>query len=277
MLASNWASNHGPDFADQVFAIGDVHGQADALESLLDHIDSIPRDGRRRELIFLGDLCDRGPDSLRAFELAWNASSLADARHILPGNHELMMLIAFEGRRRALADWHRDGGCQTLRCVDPDEDLPLELAVSALRKALPKGLEDLLRGGPTHLVREGILFVHAGLHPLVEADEFLGQHGTIWRGRFPGAHWAHVRRPFLAWEDGWEVQGFKWVVHGHTPATMKPLAAASDVTELMCATASKRRICVDVGATVCPQVAAVEFLGAQHRLHVAPAPQEAPC
>ena len=49
----------------RVYAIGDVHGRNDLLQQLLDKI--IKDDGQRgkadSEIIFLGDLVDRGPDS----------------------------------------------------------------------------------------------------------------------------------------------------------------------------------------------------------------------
>ena len=50
----------------RVYAIGDIHGRLDLLDRLLAAIDGRrPRPRRRRatELIFLGDLVDRGPDS----------------------------------------------------------------------------------------------------------------------------------------------------------------------------------------------------------------------
>lgn len=267
MLTTDWTPNYGPVFDAQVFAIGDVHGQADALEQLLDHIDSIPRAGHR-EIIFLGDLCDRGPDSLRAFELAWDASVRADQRHILPGNHELMMLGAFDDMPGILPMWYQNGGRQTLMCVDPGEDLHEKKALAALREALPEGLEDLLRHGPTHLVREGILFVHAGLHPEMDAQEFLGQDRFDFEN---DAHWAWIRQPFLDWEDGWEAHGIDLVVHGHTPATTRPLTTAEEAAELLDVVEAHRAICLDAGAMRRPQVVAVEFTGDQHRLIVAQA------
>ena len=41
------------------FAIGDIHGCAKALRSLIEVIDPQPDD----EIVFLGDYVDRGPDS----------------------------------------------------------------------------------------------------------------------------------------------------------------------------------------------------------------------
>ncbi len=61
----------------QVFAIGDVHGQADTLAATLDAIASVPRSHLVRRLIFLGDLIDRGPQSLTAISYLSSAKNWA--------------------------------------------------------------------------------------------------------------------------------------------------------------------------------------------------------
>ncbi|MBU1278031.1 MAG: metallophosphoesterase, partial [Alphaproteobacteria bacterium] len=61
-----------------IFAIGDVHGQAELLEQVLGEIKNTPREAHKRHLVFLGDLIDRGPASIRAVDLAMRAGQLAD-------------------------------------------------------------------------------------------------------------------------------------------------------------------------------------------------------
>jgi len=51
------------------FAIGDIHGHADLLQSLLGHIEALPARGAR-DIIFTGDIFDRGPENFRALALA---------------------------------------------------------------------------------------------------------------------------------------------------------------------------------------------------------------
>src|SRR6202034_4920832 len=55
---------------ETVFAVGDVHGCADHLQSLLDTIRRLAREaiGPRR-LVYLGDLIDRGPSTLGVLRL----------------------------------------------------------------------------------------------------------------------------------------------------------------------------------------------------------------
>ncbi|HYA72704.1 MAG TPA: metallophosphoesterase, partial [Roseiarcus sp.] len=54
----------------EIFAIGDIHGRADLLAALLEEAAREPRRAPRRAIVFLGDLIDRGPDSLGAIDLA---------------------------------------------------------------------------------------------------------------------------------------------------------------------------------------------------------------
>ena len=91
----------------QVFAIGDVHGQADTLAATLDAIASVPRSHLVRRLIFLGDLIDRGPQSLAAISLYKSAGDLAmvDDVILLPGNHELMLLDGISEPDHFICDW----------------------------------------------------------------------------------------------------------------------------------------------------------------------------
>jgi len=80
----------------EIFAIGDVHGQADLLAGTLDEIVNIPRSpGTKRVIVLLGDLIDCGPDGPSAVALAMDAMNLAAADEVamLPGNHDWPSLM----------------------------------------------------------------------------------------------------------------------------------------------------------------------------------------
>ncbi|MFI4890376.1 MAG: metallophosphoesterase [Steroidobacterales bacterium] len=82
-----------PLFSGRLDIIGDVHGEAEALGELLgklgyDRHGAHP-DGRR--LVFVGDLCDRGPDSPAVIELVRNLVAARRAQCVV-GNHELNLL-----------------------------------------------------------------------------------------------------------------------------------------------------------------------------------------
>ena len=103
----------------EVFAIGDVHGQADLLAACLGEIARTPRaPGTERLVVFLGDIIDRGPDSLRAIDLAMDAAERAQAAGavLLSGNHELALLDALGGDDEEL--WLSNGGKTVMREID---------------------------------------------------------------------------------------------------------------------------------------------------------------
>jgi hypothetical protein len=73
--------------------VGDIHGELTALASLLRHL-GYDRQGRHpdgRKLVFIGDLCDRGPDSVGVIEYVQQLVENGNARAIL-GNHEINLL-----------------------------------------------------------------------------------------------------------------------------------------------------------------------------------------
>jgi bis(5'-nucleosyl)-tetraphosphatase (symmetrical) len=85
------------------YLIGDVQGCCDALQRLMREIDfSASRD----RLYVLGDLVNRGPQSLETLRLL---SKLGDSALCLLGNHDLHLLaVAFGGRRAHRADTFSD-------------------------------------------------------------------------------------------------------------------------------------------------------------------------
>lgn len=106
----------------RVIAIGDVHGCAAALESLLDAISPRPED----TLVVLGDCIDRGPESKRTIQLLL---SWREKCRIVPilGNHEEMLLTALS-RPFTFKDWLACGGEATMRSygVSDPAKLPQE-------------------------------------------------------------------------------------------------------------------------------------------------------
>jgi len=74
--------------------VGDVHGEIGALTSLLDRLgyDGNGNHPEDRKLVFVGDLIDRGPDSLSVFFLVKNFCDQGNAKCVL-GNHELNLII----------------------------------------------------------------------------------------------------------------------------------------------------------------------------------------
>jgi hypothetical protein len=78
---------------DRFDIIGDVHGEIGALRVLLGHLGCDPERGTvARPIIFVGDLVDRGPDSLAVLAIVERLIAAGNAHAIL-GNHELNILL----------------------------------------------------------------------------------------------------------------------------------------------------------------------------------------
>lgn len=104
-----------------VLIIPDLHGRLDVLEQVLaaypDH-----------QYVILGDLIDRGPDSAGVVKRVRELVDAGRAR-LCAGNHEVMMLRAFESAIREdgedtdeMALWLFNGGLETLRSYDADPE-----------------------------------------------------------------------------------------------------------------------------------------------------------
>jgi serine/threonine protein phosphatase 1 len=185
----------------RVYAIGDIHGRRDLLDQLLFRIDADERtrSPARTQLIFLGDLVDRGPDSAGVVQRALELKQAGGADvHLLMGNHEEVFLKALEGSLEALRFFVKIGGRATILSYGftPDEydalDYPdlldqLIERVPAAHVAFLKSFEDRIAIG-------NYLFVHAGIRPRVPVEEqtggdlrwirsefldFRGSHGSI--------------------------------------------------------------------------------------------------
>src|SRR5438552_5416123 len=86
---------------DRVVAVGDVHGAYDRFVEILRASqlvdDRLRWTGGRTHLVQLGDVLDRGPDSLKALDLLdrlqKDASRAGGAVHVLLGNHEVMRML----------------------------------------------------------------------------------------------------------------------------------------------------------------------------------------
>ena len=249
---------------ETVFAVGDVHGCADHLQSLLDTVRGLAGEvtGPRR-LIYLGDLIDRGPDTLGALRL-WaegpEAQGVARVDRII-GNHEILMLLALRGEahaRRANAMWQstRMGGGKVMdemRAVvrDPAAPPSYDLARAAL------GLEtvDRLLIQPSHITLGNTLFVHGGLAGGSDPGGFLAPPWTAG----VNARWAWITRGFLDWTGGFDGT---LVVHGHTPPEKHRKFSGMADTNVF----AYDRLCLDGGSARTGLVVAAEIQDGRYRL-----------
>jgi serine/threonine protein phosphatase 1 len=208
------------------YAIGDVHGELDKLERLLEHIDDDARRlGAPHMIIQLGDLVDRGPDSRGVVERMMRLEREADGRAVvLRGNHEEMMVSAYASDSALdYASWAVNGGRAAIESYERANG-----ASGAWREAVDVDHIRWLQRLPViwREAQRGVVFVHAGIDP--------------WR--FPHCSdevriWTRSR-VFLdseRWPERKELEHLL-VVHGHTP------------TEDFEPDVERRRINVDTGA-----------------------------
>ena len=228
---------------DLVYAVGDIHGQADLLQRLLDKITTDASDiveAERRWLVFVGDYVDRGPDSWRVIEML--SSQLPDGFEpvMLKGNHEDYLLKFLEDPG-ILPLWRRNGAEATLNSYDGTfEDLfashtpPAEIAARFAQKLPPAHLaffQDLKLSWSIG----DYFFVHAGVRPGC-ALELQALDDLLW-----------IREPFLNSDERFE----KIVVHGHTP-TKAPVVRPN-------------RIGIDTGAWAWGTLTAVRLFADQRK------------
>lgn len=190
----------------RVYAIGDVHGRLDLLTDLLGRIeaDHAGRDKADAQIVMLGDLIDRGPQSSEVVGFLLNERPSFATFHFLMGNHEEGMLnsLALKADPRETG-WLQYGGRETLESYEVPEaafSVTGWLLSDELRLYIPPQHLAFLETFEDKILLGDYLFVHAGIRP----DVPLAKQSPA------DLHW--IRRDFL---DDETDHGFI-VVHGHT-------------------------------------------------------------
>ena len=129
----------------KIYAVGDVQGCAPSLKSLIKKVPA------KSNLIFLGDLVNRGPDSLGALRILKKLQESGRAECIL-GNHDLHLLAIDAGLRKPKGLDTVDG---ILKAPDRAE------------------LIDWIRNRPMALSNGKVLAVHAGVLPQWSLEQTL--------------------------------------------------------------------------------------------------------
>src|SRR3546814_4790339 len=99
----------------RIYAIGDIHGHLDLLDGLLAQIFADERTGGvSGELIFLGDLINRGPQSAQVIDRLIGLRAQRPETRFLLGNHEELFLTALDGNREAIRSEEHTSELQSL-------------------------------------------------------------------------------------------------------------------------------------------------------------------
>ncbi len=153
--------------------IGDVHGHAPTLLALLDQLGWKPRNGRLsspggQQLVFVGDLIDRGPENLRTVEIVRDLVERGEARCVM-GNHEYNA-VQFHTE-------HPDRPGETLREQSPENIKQHQKVLDEIERS-PGDWQDMLdwfRTLPMALEGETWRCVHACWSPPISRGA-----GTPW-------------------------------------------------------------------------------------------------
>lgn len=195
--------------------IGDVHGCADELETLLAKlgyrvawstetgtraVTVTPPDGRKA--VFVGDLVDRGPNTPDVLRIAMSMTAAGSA-YVVQGNHDRKFERWLAGRNVKIAH----GLQETIDQLEKEDRV--------FREALPKFLDGLR--SHVWLDRGRLAVAHAGLK-----EEMIGRGSAAVRefalyGETTGeidAYGLPVRADWAA-----AYRGATTVVYGHTPVT----------------------------------------------------------
>ncbi|MBB2487430.1 AAA family ATPase [Mitsuaria sp. WAJ17] len=165
-----------PVATEQLDVVSDVHGLLDDLLVLLAEAGWQVRDGvlrhadAQRRLLFLGDLVDRGPDSLPLLELVQRSCEAGTAQ-CLQGNHEAKLLkFVDQAQREGIERWGSWANAET------------GMNLLKLPEERRQRLLAFMRGLPPYLVHEPakVAFVHGDVHRF---DPFLSLREDLVHGQ----------------------------------------------------------------------------------------------
>jgi serine/threonine protein phosphatase 1 len=190
----------------RVYAVGDIHGRLDLLDDMIAQIeiDDRTRGTAQTQIIFLGDLVDRGPDSAGVVERLIGLAETRDNVRFILGNHEEIFLRVLDGDIESLRLFVRIGGRETILSygvAERDyERTDYKELLALIQAHVPAQHIEFLQGFEDRIGVGDYIFVHAGLRPGV----------AIEAQRRADMRW--IRSSFL--DSDWEFG--KLVVHGHS-------------------------------------------------------------
>lgn len=189
---------------ERYYLIGDIHGRLDLFEAMVAAIedDDNSREPANTQVVLLGDLVDRGPDSAGVVALTRHWQSERTVR-VLAGNHEQMMLDAFK-KPEILRHFLKHGGRDTVLSYGLTKKqfnaMTLEELFAALPQLISQSERDYIASFEEYIVAGDYMFVHAGIDPAIPIED-QKRSDLLW-----------IRDRFLNHEGPLD----KVVVHGHT-------------------------------------------------------------
>lgn len=211
---------------DNVFIIGDIHGEYELLNTLLKHYNS-----KTDQLVFIGDLIDRGPQSVDVLHDAMQLVESTDAISLL-GNHEEMFLQFLNApSTMTYSAYVNNGGIETLismfseTVIQQYKNKPVELA-KLIESDYMEEVE-FLRNLPVYYQHNNLVCAHAGIENVEEDFRSTSDEDFVWmREQIDTSLKSNITAQGT---DG--LDSIK-VVHGHTPNYSGKLDVAHNVLNI---------------------------------------------
>ena len=182
----------------RIYAIGDIHGRDDLLNALLTQIeaDDLARGAADTQIIFLGDLVDRGPGSAAVVETALALKTSGRNVRFLMGNHEEVFVSACrKSDPKVTRFFLRIGGEATVLSYPITRaeymTLDMEQLTERLDTLVPREHVEFIESFEDQIIIGDYVFVHAGIRPGVPLsdqkqsdmrwirEEFIDQRGDL--------------------------------------------------------------------------------------------------
>ncbi|MFB6465358.1 bis(5'-nucleosyl)-tetraphosphatase PrpE [Cytobacillus sp. Hz8] len=190
--------------------IGDIHGCFEEFQSLIEQLGytwdaGIPIHPKDRRLAFVGDITDRGPQSLKIIHIVWTLVIKHQAAYYVPGNHCNKLYRYFRGNKVQITH-----GLETTVAE-----------IQALNKKEQANIRnqfiELYETAPLYLILDQgkLVIAHAGIR-----EDYIGKNHAkvktfVLYGDITGEtheDGSPVRRD---WAKNY--QGKPYIVYGHTP------------------------------------------------------------
>lgn len=190
--------------------IGDIHGCFGELKKLTEKLgynwnQGFPNHPENRKLAFIGDLTDRGPESLKVIDVVWKLVIDQKSGYYVPGNHCNKLYRFFLGNKVKIAN-----GLETT--VAEYHDMNREQ-----QETIKKKFMTLYEKGPLYKVfeKEKLVICHAGIR-----EDFIGKRTSevktfVLYGDITGEKNPDGTPVRLDWAK--KYKGPYTIVYGHTP------------------------------------------------------------
>jgi len=182
------------------YCIGDIHGCIKTLKELINQILLVDK---QPELLFVGDLIDRGPNSKAVIDYILELKNKGLKINCIRGNHEQMLIHAYTHNQRITdSNWYFNGAENTIRSFNAKADLDIKI-----KNLIPEKYYLFLDSLPYFIELDDYLVVHAGFN-FYAKNPFADFESMLW-----------IREE----HNKFEFTKGKKIIHGHTPVPIEQI------------------------------------------------------